>query len=38
MLPNIGNIIVDQKKLNCTLAIDLHFQTFVVGLLVEFID
>ena len=29
---------VDQKKLNCTLAIDSPFQTFAVGLLVEFID
>ena len=27
-----------QKKLNCTLAIDSPFQTFTVGLLVEFID
>ena len=27
-----------QKKLNRTLAIDLPFQTFAVGLLVEFID
>ena len=29
---------VDKKILNHTLAIDLPFQTFVVGLLVEFID
>ena len=27
-----------QKKLNRTLAIDSSFQTFAVGLLVEFID
>ena len=26
------------KKLNCTLVIHSHFQTFTVGLLVEFID
>ena len=29
---------VDQKYLNRTLAIDLPFQTFAVGLLVEFVD
>ena len=29
---------VDKKKLNRTLAIDSPFQTFAVGLLVEFID
>ena len=27
-----------QKKLNHNLTIDSHFQTFAVGLLVEFID
>ena len=27
-----------KKYLNCTLEIDLPFQTFAVGLLVEFID
>ena len=30
--------VVDQKKLNCTLAIDSPFQIFAVGLLVKFID
>ena len=29
---------VDKTNLNGTLAIDSSFQTFVVGLLVEFID
>ena len=29
---------VDKKNLNRTLAIDLPFQTFAVGLVVEFID
>ena len=29
---------VDKKKLNRTLAIDSPFQTFAVGLLVEFRD
>ena len=29
---------LDKKKLNRTLAIDSHFQTFTVGLLIEFID
>ena len=29
---------VDKKNLNCTSAIDSLFQTFTVGLLVEFID
>ena len=29
---------VDKKKLNHTLVIDSPFQTFVVGLLVEFTD
>ena len=32
-------VFVERKKnLNCILAIDLPFQTFAVGLLVEFID
>ena len=31
-------IFVDKKNLNRTLAINSLFQTFVVGLLVEFID
>ena len=30
--------VVKKKYLNRTLAIDLPFQTFAVGLLVEFID
>ena len=30
-------VFVDQKNLNCTLVIDPPFQTFAVGLLVEFI-
>ena len=29
---------VDKKKLNRTLSVDSPFQTFAVGLLVEFID
>ena len=29
---------VDKKKLNRTIAMDSPFQTFAVGLLVEFID
>ena len=31
-------MLVDKKKLNCTLAIDSPFQTLPVGLLAEFID
>ena len=31
-------MLVDPKKLNLTLAIDSPFQTFAVGLLIEFID
>ena len=31
-------VFVVKKYLNCNLAIDLPFQTFAVGLLVEFID
>ena len=29
---------VDPKKLNRTLAIDSPFQTFAIGLLIEFMD
>ena len=30
------SMFVDKKNLNCTLAIDSPFQSFVVGLLIQF--
>ena len=34
----LGIYVCGQKKLNSTVAIDSPFQTFAVGLLVEFVD